>query len=55
MNNQEKFSDLLIGELKEIIGEIMFEVSEGMHNGITDFEKKFKKKVESLVTKCIGA
>lgn len=42
---EKKFSTEIVCELKQLIGEFIFEVSEGLVNGVDDFEIIFKHKL----------
>lgn len=42
---EKKFSTEIVWELKQLIGEFIFEVSEGLVNGVDDFEIIFKHKL----------
>ena len=42
---EKKFSTEIVWKLKQLIGEFIFEVSEGLVNGVDDFEIIFKHKL----------
>ncbi len=48
--NSSNFSKALIKEINEIIGEVSFEVSEGLHNGLKDYQFILNQNLAALVS-----
>lgn len=53
-NQMQMFSDEIIGALKNLVGECIYEVSEGLNEGLVDYEVIFKQNINSLLQKTVG-
>ena len=50
----QTFSNEIIGALKRMIGECIYEVSEGLNDGLADYEIIFKQNTNALLVKTVG-
>ena len=50
----QTFSNEIIGGLKNMIGECIYEVSEGLNDGLNDYEIIFKQNISALLQKTVG-